>query len=64
MALPIKGIPTLYGEEARRLREKIEEVEKKFDASPPRDITKDPRYIMALKIIEKASNSPLNNSSA
>lgn len=30
MAIPIKAIPTLYGEEAARLRRKIDEVEERL----------------------------------
>ena len=31
MATPIKAIPTLYGEEARRFQEMANDVEEKFD---------------------------------
>ena len=31
MALAIKAIPTLYGDEARRFREMADETERKFD---------------------------------
>lgn len=34
MAIPIKAIPTLYGEEAARLRRKIDEVEERFASRP------------------------------
>ncbi|MFG6426642.1 MAG: hypothetical protein K1W14_09610 [Muribaculaceae bacterium] len=54
MAIPIKAIPTLYGEEAARIRRKIDEVEERFASRPQRDITKDPGYIMMRKIIEKS----------
>ena len=39
MAIPIKAIPTLYGEEAARLRRKIDEVEERFASRPKRDTT-------------------------
>ena len=42
MALAIKAIPTLYGEEALRFREMAEEVERKYDMRPKRDIKKNP----------------------
>lgn len=56
MAIPIKAIPTLYGEEAARLRQKIDEVEERFENGPQRDITKDSGYIMMRKIVEKAKH--------
>lgn len=40
MAYPIKAIPTLYGEEARRFQEMADETERKYDISPKRDIKK------------------------
>lgn len=55
MALAIKAIPTLYGEEARRFQEMADETERKYDMSPKRDITKDPRY-RAMRTILKRSN--------
>lgn len=54
MAIPIKAIPTLYGEEAARLRQRIDEVEERFANIPQRDITKDSGYIMMRKIVDKA----------
>lgn len=54
MALAIKAIPTLYGEEARRFQEMADEAERKFDASPKRDLTKDPRYHAMRKILENS----------
>ena len=54
MAQPIKAIPTLYGEDAVRFREAIEQTDRKFDARPRRDITKDARYIMMKNILRKA----------
>lgn len=43
MALAIKAIPTLYGDETRRFREMADETERKFDLLPKRDLTADPR---------------------
>lgn len=34
MAYPIKAIPTLYGEEARRFQEMADETERKYDNTP------------------------------
>jgi len=39
MAIAIKAIPTLYGEDAVRFREAIEQTDREFDARPRRDIT-------------------------
>lgn len=55
MSQPIKAIPTLYGEEARRFQEMADETERKYDISPKRDIKKDPRY-RAMRTILKRSN--------
>lgn len=54
MALAIKAIPTLYGEEARRFREMAEENERKYDLRPKRDISADPRYQAMRKILERS----------
>lgn len=40
MALAIKAIPTLYGEEARRFQDMADETERQYDISPKRDIKK------------------------
>lgn len=55
MSQPIKAIPTLYGEEARRFQEMADETERKYDISPKRYIKKDPRY-RAMRTILKRSN--------
>ena len=55
MAYPIKAIPTLYGEEARRIQEMADETERKYDISPKRDIKKDPRYHAMRTILERSS---------
>ena len=54
MALAIKAIPTLYGEEARRFREMAEEAERKYDMRPKRDIKKDSRYRAMCKILNRS----------
>lgn len=54
MALAIKAIPTLYGEDAVRFREEIEKVDQQCDTRPERDLTQDPRYTMMKKILSKA----------
>ena len=55
MALAIKAIPTLYGEEARRFQEMADETERKYDISPKRDIKKDPRYRAMRTILERSN---------
>lgn len=54
MAIAIKAIPTLYGEDAIRFREEIERVDDQYDHRPERDLTLDPRYAMMKKILSKA----------
>lgn len=54
MAIAIKAIPTLYGEDAFRFREEIEKVDRICDHRPERDIKKDPRYAMMKKVLSKA----------
>ena len=54
MAIAIKAIPTLYGEDAVRFREEIEKVDKKNDSRPERKLTEDPRYETMKKILSKA----------
>ena len=55
MAYPIKAIPTLYGEAARRFQEMADETERKYDISPKRDIKKDPRYHAMRTILERSN---------
>lgn len=57
MALAIKAIPTLYGEEARRFQELADETERKYDICPKRDLTKDPRYHAMRTILERSNIS-------
>ena len=51
MALAIKAIPTLYGKEARRFREMAEEVERKYDMRPKRDIKKKSDTVLCAKFL-------------
>ena len=53
MAIAIKAIPTLCGEDAMRFRKEIEKVDRESDQRPERDIKKDPRYEMMKKILLK-----------
>lgn len=57
MAIAIKAIPTLYGEDAVRFRAAIEKVDQACDTRPERDLTKDPRYAAMKKILYKAKLS-------
>lgn len=54
MAIAIKAIPTLYGEDAIRFREAIEQTDREYDARPQTDITQDERYTMMMNILSKA----------
>ncbi len=54
MAIAIKAIPTLHGEDAIRFREEIEKVDKEYDLRPKHNLTQDPRYAMMKKILSKA----------
>ena len=54
MALTIKAIPTLYGEEARRIRLKAEDAERDYMERPKKDITQDSRSKKMCKILQKA----------
>lgn len=54
MAIAIKAIPTLYGEDAIRFREEIEKVDKKNELNPERNLAEDPRYATMKKILSKA----------
>lgn len=54
MALPIKAIPTLYGEEARRFRLMAEKAEKSYAEHGPKNISNDPRYLAMKCILAKS----------
>ena len=62
MALAIKAIPTLYGDEARRFREMADETERKYDMRPKRDLTTDPRYKAMRTILERSNIRILESS--
>ena len=55
MALAIKAIPTLYGEEARRFRDMADDAERNYDLRPKRDIKNDPRYLAMLRILKNSN---------
>lgn len=50
MALAVKAIPTLYGEEAREFRDRADEVERRYMERPKRDLNKDPRILAVRKM--------------
>ena len=58
MALPIQGIPTLSGKEARRFRDMADKAERRFEKKEregkSRDVTQDPEYQMTLSILKKS----------
>ncbi len=53
MALAVKAIPTLYGEEAREFRDRADEVERRFLERPRRDLKNDPRIQAVREILRK-----------
>lgn len=55
MAIPIKAIPTLYGDEARRMMIAIEEAEKRFEQSPKRNKSKESRHMAMKKFLAKSN---------
>ena len=54
MALPIKAIPTLYGEEARRFRLLADDAEKSYAERGPKNFSNDPRYFAMKTILAKS----------
>ena len=54
MALPIKAIPTLYGEEARRFRLLADDAEKSYAERGPKNLSNDPRYLAMKTILAKS----------
>ncbi|MCF0215267.1 MAG: hypothetical protein HUK21_02195 [Fibrobacteraceae bacterium] len=54
MALPIKAIPTLYGEEARRFRLLADDAEKNYAERGPKNLSNDPRYLAMKTILAKS----------
>lgn len=53
MALAIKEIPTLCGEEAREFRERADEVERRFMERPRRNLNNDPKILAVREILRK-----------
>ena len=54
MALAIKAIPTLYGEEAVRFRAEMERAEEEYDLKSQKEISNDSKYL-------SISSSPQEN---
>lgn len=54
MAIAIKAIPTLYGEEATRFRQEMEKTEREYDARPHVDVKADPLYSAMKKMLERS----------
>lgn len=50
MALAVKAIPTLYGEEAREFRDRADEVERRYMERPKRDLNNDPLILEVRKM--------------
>lgn len=54
MAIAIKAIPTLYGEEATRFRMAMEMAEAEYDAREKQDIKSDPMYAAMKRMLERS----------
>lgn len=54
MAIAIKAIPTLEGEDAIRFREAIERVDRDYDSFKSHDISNDYRFKIMKAILRKA----------
>lgn len=54
MALAIKAIPTLYGEDAVRFREEMEANERAFLSRPKKDREKDPFIIEMREMLKRS----------
>ena len=50
MALAVKAIPTLYGEEAREFRDRADEVERRYMERPKRDLNNAPLILEVRKM--------------
>ena len=50
MALAVKAIPTLYGEEAREFRDRADKVERRYLERPRRDLNNDPKILAVRKM--------------
>ena len=53
MALAVKAIPTLYGEEAREFRDRADEVERRYLERPRRNLNNDPKILAVSEILRK-----------
>ena len=54
MAIAIKAIPTLYGEEVTRFRREMEQVEREYYARPHVDVKADSLYSAMKKMLERS----------
>lgn len=54
MAIEIKAIPTLFGEEATRFRQIMEKNEKRFDSHPRQDVKDTPMYKLMKQMLERS----------
>lgn len=54
MAIAIKAIPTLYGEEATRFRLAMEKGEREFDERPKMDVKADPLYAAMKRMLDRS----------
>lgn len=54
MAIAIKAIPTLYGEDAIRFREEMERNEEEFRKRGPRNRDNDPFVIKMREVLKQA----------
>ena len=50
MALAVKAIPTLYGEEAGEFRDRADELERRYMERPKRDLNNDPLILEVRKM--------------
>lgn len=57
MATAIKAIPTLYGEEATRFRQMVEEAERRYESAPVRDRKNDPYVINMRTMLQRSGMS-------
>lgn len=57
MATAIKAIPTLYGEEATRFRQMVEEAERRYESVSVRDRKSDPYVINMRNMLQRSGMS-------
>ena len=53
MAIAIKAIPTLYGAEARDFRDRADEVDRRNNKRPKRNLNNDPKVLAVREILRK-----------